>query len=457
MSRCRRLPVPGGAVEKNGLVTPDDLIDSSPAMAPARAAALIGLVLAAIVPALVLRFSGAQPNAAVAAVIFGLAIISAAFLLAWGAEAAQVDISAGLAIAVLAFIAVLPEYAVDMVFASKGGHAFAKHGRACLPPGAGDEPPCSLALANMTGSNRLLIGIGWALVVGLAWYQWRRRGMPNTDVRLERTNSVEVSYLLLASLYALTLPLKRSLTLIDAAVLVAIFAAYTFRIAKAPAEEPHLVGPARVIGELATKQRRIAYGLMLAFAALVIMACAERFAEALVEGGKAAGISEFVLVQWVAPLASEAPELLIAGMFAWRMASASGLSTLVSSKVNQWTLLVGTLPVVFAVTSSSTHGLPLDALQREELFLTGAQAFFGVAVLMSLSLSIREALMLFSLFWAQFVVRAIVPDGWAAAERIGVGVAYLVLGLFFLIRQRAYVRQTLTDGFRTPYSVMAAE
>ncbi len=431
--------------------------ESPPAMASRRAVLLIAAVVAAIIPAFVIRFSTLEPPTAVAAVLFGLAIIAAAFLLAWGAEAAQVDISAGLAIAVLAFIAVLPEYAVDMVFASKGGHAYAAHGRACRAVGSVDEPPCSLALANMTGSNRLLIGIGWALVVGLAWFQWRKRKMPNTDVRLERTNSVEVSYLLLASLYALTLPFKRSLTLIDAGVLVAIFAAYTFRIAKAPAEEPHLVGPARVIGELPTKQRRTVYGAMLAFAALVILACAESFAEALVAGGKAAGISEFVLVQWVAPLASEAPELLIAGMFAWRMASASGLSTLVSSKVNQWTLLVGTLPIVFAITSSSTHGLPLDSLQREELFLTGAQAFFGVAVLMSLSLSIREALMLFGLFWAQFLVRAVVPSDWAEAERIGVGIVYLVLGMLFLIRQRAYVRSTLRDGFRTPFAEMAAE
>ena len=427
------------------------------AMAPMRAAGLLALVIAAVIPAFIVRFSSLEPPAGVAAAIFGLGIVAAAFLLAWGAEAAQVDISAGLAIAVLAFIAVLPEYAVDMVFASKGGRAYADHGRVCRAVGATDEPPCSLALANMTGSNRLLIGIGWTLVVGIAWYQWRRRGRADTDIRLERTNSVEVSYLLLASLYALTLPLKRSLTLIDGAVLVAIFVAYTVRIAKAPSEEPHLVGPARVIGELPTKQRRIAYGSLLGFAALVILVCAERFAEALVDGGKAAGISEFFLVQWVAPLASEAPELLIAAMFAWRMAEASGLSTLVSSKVNQWTLLVGTLPVVFAITSSSTHGLPLDALQREELFLTGAQAFFGVAVLISLSLSIREALMLFGLFWAQFAVRVIVPDRWAGAERIGVGIAYLALGVVFLIRQRTYVRSTLRDGFRTSYALMSRE
>ena len=45
--------------------------------------------------------------------LYGLAILGAAFLLSWTTEAAEVDISQGLAVAVLAFIAVLPEYAVD--------------------------------------------------------------------------------------------------------------------------------------------------------------------------------------------------------------------------------------------------------------------------------------------------------------------------------------------------------
>ena len=80
--------------------------------------------MAATVPGLVVRFSHPALSDPVDALLFGLAIVGAAFLLAWAAEAAQLDISAGLAIAVLAFIAVLPEYAVDMVFAWKGGHAF---------------------------------------------------------------------------------------------------------------------------------------------------------------------------------------------------------------------------------------------------------------------------------------------------------------------------------------------
>ncbi len=91
---------------------------------------------------------------------------------------------------------------------------------------------------------------------------------------------------------------------------------------------------------------------MFLFAAVVILACAEPFAESLVETGREFGISEFLLVQWLAPLASEAPELLVAGLYAWRLNTNAGLGTLVSSKVNQWTLLVGTLPIVFALASA---------------------------------------------------------------------------------------------------------
>src|SRR5262245_65136510 len=158
-------------------------------------------------------------------------------------------------------------------------------------------------------------------------------------------------------------------------------------------------------------QRRFAVGCLLAYAATVIFLCAEPFAESLVHLGEQAGISTFLLVQWVAPLASEAPELIVAGMFAWRLQTSAGFGTLLSSKVNQWTLLVGSLPIVFAISAGHVSGLPLDSLQREELFLTAAQSVFAVAVLVSRSISVREAWMLFGLFIAQFVLGGVLPDG----------------------------------------------
>jgi len=421
----------------------------------------LALAIGATAPGVWLRFTSAHPPDVVATLVYGLAIVGAAFLLSWAAEVAQLDISAGLAIAVLAFIAVLPEYAVDMVFASKGGNAVQAFGTACKAPGASGESACSLALANMTGANRLLIGLGWSMVVFIAWHRARTSGARGArasrirEVRLERTHSVEVTYLALATAYSLLLPLKHSVTPIDALVLVGIFVAYTIRISNAPAEEPHLVGPAELLGRLPRRRRLVTVFGLFVMSATVIVLCAEHFADALVGTGREFGISEFLLVQWLAPFASEAPELLIAGLYAWRLNTNAGLGTLVSSKVNQWTLLVGTLPVVFAIASGGLHGLPIDGHQREELFLTAAQSFFAVAILVTLSISTREALLLFSLFWAQFVIGAAVPDSFGGIELIAVGVAYVLLGAGILIRERRLLRPLLRDGFRTPYREMA--
>jgi len=429
------------------------------------------LLLAFLVatPGVVLKFSGAHPSTALQAVLFGLSIVGAAFLLSWAAEVAQLFISAGLAIAVLAFIAVLPEYAVDMVFAFKGGRDFRADNfdPACNPLGRDVESNCSLALANMTGANRLLIGIGWSLVVFIAWYRLSRTSKnPNKaptqagpkvkatpgGITLERSHAVEVAFLTLATLYSLTLPFKRSISLWDTAVLVGIFVLYTIRISRAPAEEPHLVGPARWIGGFASRSAQLRTCLGLFFiAAAVILVCAEPFAESLVATGESFGISEFFLVQWLAPLASESPELLVAGLYAWRLNTNAALGTLVSSKVNQWTLLVGTLPVAFAVASSSTHGLPISTLQRDELLLTAAQSLFAVAILNNLTLSNREALGLFGLFWAQFALAAVLPD-W---EKRFVAGIYLALAIWILAKEWRNMRSLLRDGFRTPYAQLS--
>ncbi len=421
---------------------------------PRRQRLTLGLVVLLTVPGVALRILHAEPGHALAAAIFGLAIVGAAFVLAWAAEVAQLDISAGAAIAVLAFIAVLPEYAVDLVFAWKGGNAVADHGASCAPPGATGEPPCSLALANMTGANRILIGVGWAMVVFVAWSRWRAKGESDRVIRLDRSRSVELSFLAVACLYSLSLPLKRTVTLVDAAVLVGIFVAYTVRISQAPAEEPHLVGPAHLIGGLEPGPRRVVVATMFVGAAGVILLCAEPFAHSLVETGADLGISEFLLVQWLAPLASETPELLVAGLYAWRLNTDAGLGALVSSKVNQWTLLVGTLPIVFAIASGSLHGLPVLARQREELLLTAAQSVFALAILVDRTLSVREGWALFGLFWSQFLLGALLPDSAHGTELVVVSCVYLALAAVLLARKHKDLVPLIRDGLRTPYRTL---
>jgi cation:H+ antiporter len=408
------------------------------------------MAVSATLPGLALRLSGSAPPEWLAAVLFGLAIVGGAFLVAWAAEALQLDVSQSLALMLVALIAVMPEYAVDFTFAVKAGQ------------NPGRFAP--LALANMTGGNRLLIGVGWSLVVLLAAWRVGRiarargyEGRVETTVTLDRPHAIEIAFLALATIYSLTLPLKRTLTLLDTVVLVGLFLAYAVRVSRAPAGEPELVGPARLIGGLPTARRRLVVAALLGGAAAVILAAAEPFASALVGTGERFGISTFLLVQWVAPLASEAPELLIAGLFAWRLNTNAGLGTLVSSKVNQWTLLVGTLPLVFAISAGVFHGLPLDALQREELFLTAAQSVFAVAVLTNRSISVRDAFALLGLFLAQFVLGAVLPHDLRVVERMGVGVLYLVLSAIVLFRQRRHIAPLFRDGLRTPVSELAGE
>ncbi|MGH2795964.1 MAG: sodium:proton exchanger, partial [Actinomycetota bacterium] len=69
-------------------------------------AAASGLCL----PAILLRSGAFEISTEIDTLLFGIGILGAAFLLSWGAEVAQLDISQALAIAFLAFIAVLPEY-----------------------------------------------------------------------------------------------------------------------------------------------------------------------------------------------------------------------------------------------------------------------------------------------------------------------------------------------------------
>src|SRR5262249_4737785 len=152
------------------------------------------------------RLGGLHPGPAPEIAIFGLAILGAAFLLSWGTEVAQVDVPRGLALAALAFIAVLPEYAVDLFFSFR----------------AGQQPEYgAYALANMTGANRLLVGAGWSLVVFLAWIRRRSRG-----VTLLPDQPRDLVFLLLATAYAILIFVKGSLAPWDAIVLVGLFGLY---------------------------------------------------------------------------------------------------------------------------------------------------------------------------------------------------------------------------------------
>lgn len=382
--------------------------------------AFIALMAAIGIPGLVLRLTGTHPEPWLGALIFGFGILGGAFLLSWAAETAEMDISQGLALAIIAFIAVLPEYAVDFVLAWKAG----------ADPAEAEK---GLAIANMTGGNRLLIGVGWPMVFALFFYRTRLK-----QLVVDRQRALEVAFLAAATLYVVFIPLRTTLTLIDTMILVTLFVVYLVYTSRAEAEEVELVGPARAMGSLSDWPRRAFVGLVLVFAATIIIAAAEPFAEALVDLGQQLGVSEFLLIQWLAPLASESPEVLVAGLLAWRGRAAVGMGALISSKVNQWTLLIGTLPLAFMLSSGEwglTHGLPLDHRQREEVLLTAAQSAFAIAVFANLKMGAREAVALFLLFATQLVITN-------ENVRIVYSFLYLVLCIWLLLSSRSDVRHT---------------
>ncbi|GGL07315.1 sodium:proton exchanger [Mangrovihabitans endophyticus] len=388
----------------------------------------------------------------VAALMFGGAIVGAAFLLSWAAEAAEVEVSAGVALAFLAFLAVLPEYGVDFVFTMRAGQTVAEQGHCAA---SGGEDPCTLALANMTGANRVLVGIGWPLVVLVAALVARRnpgqtRQEPSVPapghVRLTSAMSVEVVFLGIATLYSLTLPLRHTLTLIDAVVLLAVFGGYAWRLAQAPVEEPDLAGTSKWIADHERRARRWWLVGLFVVAAGVIVVTAEHFADAVVGTGEQLGIDRFLLVQWAAPVASEAPELIVACLYAWRLRASQSLGALLSSKVNQWTLLVGTIPIVFAVSSQSLSGLPLDTHQRYELLITAAQSLFAVSLLVNLRLSMRGATALIALFGVQFVTSIVLNESASQMVMVGLTVVYLAGAVIMFGRHYRRARRLVRDG-----------
>jgi cation:H+ antiporter len=385
------------------------------------------LCLAAAIPAVALRFSGAHPSAPLAIVVFGLGVVAASFVLAWAAEAAEVDISGGLAIALLAVIAVLPEYAVDLYFAHT----------------AGSEPAyVQYAAANMTGSNRLLLGLGWSSVVLISLYvASRRSGRTVRALVLESGCKRELGFLGVASVVAFVIPVSGQIHLVLGIGLLAFFGYYLWRAAASGHDDaPDLIGPAARIGALPKPQRRIAVVAMFVAAAAVILMSAEPFANSLVEGGRALGIDQFLLVQWLAPLASEAPEFIVALLFAWRGKGGAALGLLISAKVNQWTLLIGSLPVAY-VLGGGPIALSLDGRQIEEFLLTATQTLLGIAVLLSLRFPRWAAWTLLGLFAVQFAV----PGQTGRYVLSGI---YLVLAAVALVRNREHILPTLTAPFR---------
>ena len=330
--------------------------------------------------------------------ISGLAVLGASFLLAWGAETAEKDVPRAFALAVLAVLAVAPEYAVDALFAWRAGQ--------------GEAGAANLAVANMTGANRILIGLGWS---GIALYSIVRirattadndglGGAHATWVGIDRDLSIEILFLFAATVYAFFVPLGGGIGAVDTIVLVGLYATYILLIVRGDVEEPEgQIGVPAYLQGFARGPRVASVLTLFAYSGFLIFTAVEPFAHGLEVLGVEWGIPEFFMIQWIAPLASESPELIVVAYLVNKARSTAAFNALISSKLNQWTLLIGTLAVVYTISLGQYGALPFDIKQAAEIWITAAQSFFALTILINFRISINEATALLVLFVSQVV------------------------------------------------------
>ncbi len=323
-------------------------------------------------------------------------ILLAAMSITWAAESAQFFIAQGFALAILAWLQTLPEFAVEAVYAMR------------------QELP--MLLANLTGALRLLIGLGWPMIYATAALAHRRReGKPLRAIHLQDEHCVEVVGLLACMVYAAIIWWKASLNLFDATVLTAIYVAYLWLLSKMPPQHAEGIDElARIPRSIvrASRPLRIAAitGLFVA-GGVLIKVMAEPFLDSLQAVAAIAGIPVFIFVQWVAPFVSEFPEGVSAFNWARSIERAPmALMNLVSSNINQWTLLAAMLPVVYSYSRGHASSIPFDAQQETELLLTLGQSLVAALFLINMELVWWEAAALFGLWAIQFVLSLAKPE-----------------------------------------------
>lgn len=338
-------------------------------------------------------------------------IIGAAMLIAWAAEAAQFLISQGMALALLAWLQTLPEFAVEAVIAWDAGKNIERS---------------HLMIANLTGSLRLLVGLGWPLIFFTAAFSHRRKhGRFLREIELDREHSVEVVGLIVPIAFFFYIWAKGTLTLLDALVLIAIYLAYLFILNKIPPQGEEKMEELEAVPRRIVRSRHrglIITGLFVG-GGLVLYLVAHPFLESMLALALMFGISEFIFVQWVAPFLSEFPEKVSAFYWASRIRPAAmALMNMVSSNINQWTVLAAMLPIVFSISRGAVGSIAFDRLQESEILLTLGQSLLGVALLANMRFAWYEALALFSLWFIQFVRHTtreevtVIYFGWFAVE-----------------------------------------
>ena len=365
-----------------------------------------------------------QSTFTVAFFTFG-AVIAASLLIAWAAEASEFSISKGLALAIVAIVQTIPEYFVEGTIAWK----------------AGKDPVVWIpnVIANFTGANRLLTGLGWPLILFTLMIQKRRNGQTGTtSITLRKEHSIELIFMLSSTLYYVFIIVRGEISLVDSIILGSTFVGYMwllFRLPTSPDEpEEILEDQSQALVEMTSAPRRavtimglfLFTGLTFAFVTDSFVESIRTIADTFLTGLLGSG-AVFFSIQWIAPVLSEFPEKVTAVNWARTIRLApTALLNFISSAVNELTALVALVPVIFVISSGAIGGIPISQ-HDVEIFLTLAQSLYAFAALVDLEFNASNAIILFVLW---IVSTAIVQT------RLVVAIGFIVLSVIEIILQR---------------------
>jgi cation:H+ antiporter len=323
------------------------------------------------------------------------AVIGATLAIAWATEIAAFFISRGMALAILAFLQVSPEFAVEAVLAKDA---------------AQDPSQLHLVTANFTGANRLLVGAALPVIFLIGRRVLSRRGQWPGYLEIAEHHAVEIVALTIPSAYSFLWVLRGWLGLVDSAVLVVMFGAYLFLLSKLPSAEADEVELLRGVPKwvMETKsrvfQRNFAIGAFLV-GGLVLLVAAEPFVDGMKQIGVFFHVPPYLLLQWVAPLLSEFPEFFTVIYWSRQGRAQQAFMNIVAAKINQWTLLIAMVPLVFAITLAVEGGgfdpIPFDYQQRVEILLTAANSPWAAVCLFKFRFLRWEAYALLGLWLFQ--------------------------------------------------------
>jgi cation:H+ antiporter len=372
------------------------------------------------------------------------AVVSATLLIAWATEVAAFFMSRGLALAILALLQVAPEFAVEAVLAKNA---------------ALDDSQLKFVTANFTGANRLLVGAALPVIFLIGRRVLTKQGRWPGFLQIQPHHAVEILALTIPSVYSLVWVIRGGLGLLDTVVLVAMFGAYLWMLSRMPPAEEEEVEllrgvPKRVMDTgNRSFQRNFAIGAFVIGGAILLFS-AEPFVHGMQEIGIYVHISSYLLLQWVAPLLSEFPEFFTVIYWSRQARVEQAFMNIIAAKINQWTLLIAMIPLVYAIThivkGLGDFTIEFDGSQRVEILLTTVQGLFAATCLFKFRFLRWEAyallgLWLFQLFdpvfdpylqWMPSLFGATNEAGHHIIVREYTSIVFVALIAFELVRYR---------------------